>query len=144
MDKQDLASMLDGRSYGFELSRDEARRASADGLVVVYGASDDLMEFEGAIIDEVGVYNGGVAYLDASGVLDRDQIDDGDDKSITDYSNRIKSARSIKAVWGGDGGPSWCFETDIPHEIFTIVALGEPYCRGIVFSLSDLDKVVTQ
>ena len=33
---------------------------------------------------------------------------------------------------------TWCYKTDIPHETFMIYDDGEPYCRGIVFSIEDL------
>lgn len=32
----------------------------------------------------------------------------------------------------------WIYETDIPHETFMIYEGGEPYCRGIVFSVEDV------
>lgn len=32
----------------------------------------------------------------------------------------------------------WTYETDIPHETFVIYNDGEPYCRGIVFSVDDV------
>lgn len=82
MKKEELAAMLNGREYRNEITREEAAEAKAAGLVVVYGASDDLMEFEGAIRDELGCYDGGTAFVDKKGLLDRGQIDDGDDEAI--------------------------------------------------------------
>ena len=43
-----------------------------------------------------------------------------------------------KAVWHDKCGPFWTFETDIPHETFTIMEDGAPWCIGIVFSVADL------
>ena len=48
MNKEELAKLLDGRKYGSELSHEEGLAAEAAGLVVVFGASHDLMEFRGA------------------------------------------------------------------------------------------------
>lgn len=42
------AEKLDGRKYGNELTRDEEKKLKDLGLVVVFGASDDLCEFRGA------------------------------------------------------------------------------------------------
>lgn len=138
MKKEELAAMLNGREYRNEITREEAAEAKAAGLVVVYGASDDLMEFEGAIRDELGCYDGGTAFVDKKGLLDRGQIDDGDDEAIADFVTRKKTARTIEALWAKEPGYSWTYKTDIPHQTFEIVEDGEPYCRGIVFALADL------
>ena len=76
MTKEELAARLTGREYRDEITAAEEAEARAAGLVVVFGASDDLMEFEGAIRDEIGCYDGGTAMVDENGLLDRDQIDD--------------------------------------------------------------------
>lgn len=44
MNAKELAGLLNGREYGTELSHAEEVLASNDGLVVVYGRSDDNME----------------------------------------------------------------------------------------------------
>ncbi len=142
MDAKTLAAQISGREYGKELTKQEAEQARAAGLVVVYGASDDLMEFEGAIYDEFGCYEGGTALVDEKGLLDRDQIDDSDDEAIADYVARKKTARSIEAAWSDAGNPCWSYKTDIPHETFEIIDEGEIYCRGIVFALADLAQAV--
>jgi hypothetical protein len=136
--KETMAALMTGREYGSEITREEARAAEAAGLVVVYGASDDLMEFEGAIHDEIGAYNGTTALVDCEGILDRDRIDDDDDDEIAEYVRRKKTARKIKALWCESDGLAWTFRTDIPHATFVILDDGEPWCRGIVFSLADL------
>lgn len=142
MDAKALAATINGREYGNELTKQEAEQAKAAGLVVVYGASDDLMEFEGAIYDEFGCYGGDTALVDAKGLLDRSQIDDSDDEAIADYVARKKQARTIEAVWSDAGAPCWSYKTDIPHETFEIIDEGELYCRGIVFALADLAQAV--
>ena len=42
----------------------------------------------------------------------------------------------IKEIKGND--TKYVFETEIPHETFMIYEGGEPYCRGVVFNISDL------
>lgn len=56
MTAKELAEMLSGRKYGMEITSEEARAAKDAGLVVVYGYSDDNVEFRGAIDEEVGAY----------------------------------------------------------------------------------------
>lgn len=43
----------------------------------------------------------------------------------------------VKINWCKDGY-SWTYDTDIPHECFDVYEDGEKYCRGIVFSISDV------
>jgi hypothetical protein len=137
MTPQELAARLDGRKVGCEVTSADRTDAINSGLVIVYGASDDLMELVGAIDDEFGCYDGGTAWVDRDGLLDRDRVDEDEDRAIADFVRRKDRARSIRAVWAEDGY-SWTYRTDIPHATFEITEDGEPYCRGIVFALADL------
>ena len=126
MTKKELAERLNGREYGDSFS-DVLEEAKASGLVIVTGASDDLMEFDGALRDEGSCFDGGLVYFDKDGVS-------------LDGTER---ANVIEAVWddGGnaDGVPAtWTYKTDIPHEEFNIWEDGELYCVGIVFSMEDI------
>ena len=58
MTKEELAALINGRKYRHELTDKEEKAAKDARLVVVFGASDDLMEFRGAINDECGAYDG--------------------------------------------------------------------------------------
>lgn len=137
MNAKELAAKLNGMQYPLRLSKELTDAAKAAGLVIVYGASDDLMEFEGAIYDEVGCYDGGTAYVDSKGLLpDRDSIED--DGELKDYFARQPNAKPIEALWCAEDEYSWTYKTDIPHETFEVLEDGEPpYCRGIVFALAD-------
>jgi len=138
MDAKELAAKLNGRKYCREMTREESEQAAAAGLVVVHGASDDLIEFRGAIRDEGGAP--GVVLIDAKGLLpERDQIDD--DGELIDYFNRQPKARKIEALFAKEGDYTWTYKTDIPHETFEIVEDGEPYCRGIVFNIGDISPL---
>lgn len=137
MNIHELAASFNGSKYSFDVPREVALAAHEAGLVIVFGASDDLMEFRGAIYDELGAYNGTTALVDAKGLLSRDE--DDEDEEIADYVSRKRSAKAIEALWCKEGDYSWTFATDIPHATFEIVEDGEPYCRGIVFSLNNLD-----
>lgn len=135
MTAKELAEMLDRREVGAEITRDEARRAADAGLVVVHGFSDDNVELRGVIDEEVGAYEGGIVYLTRSGILP--EPDCGRD-DCPYFAAARKGTKTIKAVWHDEGGPCWTFETDIPHETFTVMEDGELFCVGIVFSVEHL------
>lgn len=124
MTAKQLAAHLDGREYMKEITPEEEREAESNGLVVVYGYSDDNVELAGAISDEIGAWNGVVFHVEKDG------------------SYRVKDSdapNKIRAVWcPEDTDFSWAFETDIPHEVFRILEDGEHFGLGIVFALSDL------
>lgn len=133
MDKKEFAILLNSREYREEISRTEAQMAEKAGLVIVYGASDDLIEFDGAINDEQGCYEGGTIYMGEKGVFSIDC----ENRDCPLLVERLKQCKTIKAIWGKDGY-SWTYETNIPHETFDIMEDGEKYCRGIVFDIADL------
>lgn len=138
--KEAIAVALSGTEYqhGFDAQLSTvAKDAKAAGLLIVYGASDDLIDFDGAFRDEVGVYGGDTVALDRKGVLDRDQCDTDDE--IADYTIRKRTARTIEAVWGEDG-ISWQYRTEIPAATFDVMEDGEVYCRGLVIDINDLPE----
>lgn len=134
MTKEELAARLNGREVGDEITREEAFEAEKAGIVVVYGASDDLMEFDGAICDEVSCYDGGTAFLDANGLLQNEC----DDENCPHFIRMKEKAIIIKAIWDDDKFPTWSYKTDIPHSTFDILEEGDVFCRGIVFAVSDI------
>jgi hypothetical protein len=131
----ELAALLNGREYCREITKAEREQAKADGLVVVFGASDDLMEFRGAIADELGAYDGMTAYLTSEGLLQNDCEND----ECPHFQKLKAKVATIEALWCAEEGYSWTFKTPIRHETFEIVADGAPYCRGIVFALTDAE-----
>lgn len=128
MKAKELALKLNGRQYREEITKEESKVAKENGLVVVFGASDDLMEFEGAIYDEVDCYEGGSAHINSSG-------------RITDH---LQGAQ-INAIWrpkNGDGEvySSWLITSEIENYSFDIFEEEKLYCRGIVFNLSAVNS----
>lgn len=126
MTKKELAEKLNGRQYG-DSFKDVMEDTMASGLVIVTGASDDLMEFQGAIEDEGGCFDGGEVYFDKNGVSQ-----DGTER-----------ANMIEALWcegtNVDGcQATWSYKTDVPHETFEIWEDEELYCIGLVFSIEDI------
>lgn len=136
MTKESLAALLTGREYTDEMTEAEQSEAKLSGLVVVFGASDDLMEFRGAIYEEVDAADGTIAKIDREGLLpDRDTIDDDEALERFFARRKSKSLIEVKALWCHEKGYSWTFETAVPHASFEIVEGKEKYCRGIVFNL---------
>jgi hypothetical protein len=127
-----FADKLNGSEYGHEGSRELWAEMKAAGIVAVFGASDDLMEFRGAIYDEASFYGSGTAYVTPEGLFE-------DCDAGCKYAKSAKaSATPIKALWCAPGEPSWTYQTGLPHATFDVMEDGEVYCRGIVFSLNSL------
>ena len=128
VDLKVFAEKLNGRDYYDypQIPKDLAEFADKNNIVIVYGASDDLMEFEGAIYDEAGCFDGGKIYFDKNSVKEN-------------------ASNMIEAVWCDENRTDeegfvipWTYKTNIPHETFMIHDGNEPYCEGIVFKLNDL------
>lgn len=116
MTKEELAAVLNGRQYREVPNLKDVQLAKENNLLIVYGASDDLCEFSGAIYDEFDCYDGG-------------EIECEDLPS------------TIEAIWGEkDGEPSWSYKTDMPHAEFNIYDDNELYCVGMVIDLNEVNK----
>lgn len=137
MTKEALAAQLTGREIGNEITKAEELAAKGDGLVVIFGASDDLMEIRGAADEEIDCYGGTTAAFTANGLL-ANECSEGDE---CPNFRRPDSARDVVALWCAEpNGPSWTYKTDIPHVTFDITEEGDLYCRGIVFALADVSS----
>lgn len=137
MNAKELAEALNNTQYPVRIGADLRRKAMDNGLVIIYGASDDLMELDGAIQEELGCYDGCSALFDEKGLLpNREEV--LDDSELEEYFARRHNAQSIEALWCKEDGYSWTYKTGIPHETFEVIDGEEKDCRGIVFSLSDL------
>lgn len=142
---KEFASMFDGREYGAEVSANEHVMLKDAGLVAVFGASDDLMTFRGAITDEAYCWGGGIVHVDENGLLENEC----ENSDCPHFVTRQNNACSITAVWNDgsesewdeDHAAAWSYATSIPHETFNIFDDGDDdsdvYCAGIVFALKD-------
>ena len=70
MTLKEFSERLNGTEYnGYPIfSKEDIKIAKENGFVIVTGASDDLVEFEGAIEDEAGCFDGGRVYISKRGV----------------------------------------------------------------------------
>jgi hypothetical protein len=140
MTPKEMAERLDGREYGVAVTNADVE--VADGLVIVYGASDDLVEIDGEIFDEVAAYNGTSFRIGPDGVV-RNHCEALEGCPYHESQPEFTTARIIRAVWTDESQetPAWTYETDIPHETFDLFEDGDVYCRGIVFRVDDLRPV---
>ena len=120
MNIKEWAKKLNNIEYPADEIWDMRKQFEEDGVVVVYGASDDLIEFEGAIQDEGDCYDDKVFYLNKEGLT-------------TSYSKNY-----VKVTHPHDGTVQFNYETNIPCEWFDVVEDGELYCKGFVFNINDL------
>lgn len=142
MTAQELAAKLDGREVGNEITREETAQAKKDGLLVVYGGSDDLIELDGAIHDEVNAYDGGECYI-KNGKLLEPLEDESDIEVLEKYGvleivqTMHKDAIKIEALWCPDGSLySWVMRAEgVEWHSFDVNEGGGKFCRGMVIQL---------
>lgn len=131
-----FAKKLDGRDV-FDtnwniFTDEELEEAKRLGIVICYGYSDDLMEFEGAYRDEVDCFNGDTVYFNKNGLC----------KSTDEDAQTITALWYGKTDWDLLMGIPWSYSTDIPHATFMIYEGDEPYCEAIVFYLTGCRQAV--
>jgi hypothetical protein len=135
MNIKDWVQKLNGKEYGWELSKQELEQVKQDGIIIAYGDSDDLLEFRGCIYDEISAYNGTIAKL----TKDLTVFNEDENKENFAYNkSEIDKMKTIKAIWEpkddqGNIFASWKIETDIPHETFNIMEDEELFGIGIIF-----------
>ena len=137
MNVQEWAQLLNNRQYRNEITPDEATEAADDDVVIVFGASDDLCELRGAIDDEFGVDEDDTIPLTESGFLQACE-----DEDCPYYANARSRCVLLRSLWVPETGVCWRYEIPIPHETFLVLEGNEPYCRGIVFAMDDLRKML--
>ena len=90
----EMARRLNGNQYLNEITGDEECIAKESNLVIVFGYSDDCIEFRGAIEDELCCFNGGDFWINkkcVEGAYDGEAPD---------------GVKTISAVWCGKSGAS--------------------------------------
>ena len=150
MTKEELANNLNGREYGSELiSKDEEKQAKENGLVVIHGESDDLLEFRGAIDDEIGAWRGKTVMITSEGKFPEYRNDtpcDCDDRERCPLFNDWFSQQAVFRVFAEwcpkEPECSWLITASIPCSSFEIMEDGELYCRGIVIDLKEAKSVL--
>ncbi len=114
MTKEELAEMLNNRAYLHETTPELEQLAKDNNLLIVFGGSDDLCEFRGAIFDEIGCYDGGTI-------------------------RHKELSKPIEALWCSGRDCSWSYETELPHAEFNIYDDDELFCIGMVVDLNHIE-----
>lgn len=148
--KEEFAQLLNGREYRAEMTREEELIAKESGLLVCFGASDDLLEFRGIVNDEVGAYNGSVAFfvkkrggkIDVLSEYALEEIQNLMDEHEIDFElPKLK----VVAEWSpNDLDCSWRINSELSNATFDIMEHEELYCRGIVIELSDIENFLSK
>jgi hypothetical protein len=143
---KEFAAMLHGRDCRPNLTTDELLLTQQKGFVVVYGDSDDRVEFEGAISAEG--HTNPMVKGDPAGVLALSEDGELLDEDSELYSEYVRENRNvIKIFYCNRDGLNWAFESDIPHETFLTydggydeeyADLDDGFARCMVFELSAL------
>lgn len=138
MNVKEWAEKLNGREYRDEMTAKEENDAKNDGVVIVFGASDDLIEFRGAIDHEDGAWEGTECRI----TQDLTIFSEDSNKETFKYNlEQIIKMPMVKATWcPKELETSWLVSTAIPHETFDIMEDDELYCRGIVFDVKHLKQ----
>ena len=134
MNAKEMAARLNGREYTAETTKDDCEIAKAAGLVIAYGASDDLLELEGAVVDELGAYDGTVRFIDIEKAV---VMPAEDDDAFCERCQAKVEKIQVTADWSPKDlkETSWKITADVPFESFDIMEDGILYCRGCVFEL---------
>lgn len=125
MNIKEFAKSISGKEYGYpQFTKEEIEKAKENGFIIAYCSCLKWIEFDGSMrctadcLEGVACFNLHNHYIP------------GLDDDISFYKNKI-------SVFCGNQA-TWSCETEIPHETFMIYEGGEPYCRGIVFSIDDV------
>ena len=129
-----FSKILNRCDFSEGLARAETECARRNGLVIVYGHSDDHLELDGAIRAEGGCFMGGIFHLEC-------------EKGKWQLLCGVGKMNNISARWcdqdaiTDDWEPIlWSYKTDIPHECFIALYDGKLFCEGFVFDMKELKK----
>ena len=157
---EDLAKLLDENEYGNELYNEYKinvyELCEKNKWVIVYGASDDLIEFEGFVSDEDDAYNGTLLKFITPGDFYLEDEDDETYKKAKDYkfvrinqdelnelkNNNYKDTCVVEMLWCPDGTDmSW--QVNVKGAEFTkfnVMEDEEVYCEAAIIDLSNFIK----
>lgn len=124
---KEAASILNDNQYRKEGSREIFDTFRKNDIVAVFGYSDDLTEFRGAIHDEWG---SGKIFLDENGII----FDECGSDGCPYHKKIVKNARfEIEPLWCDENSEySWSYRTNItPIEKFSILEMMKNIVRGL-------------
>lgn len=149
---KEWAELFDNCEYGNEPIDDYIREMKEDGVVAVYGQSDDLMEMSGAYENEYACYGKKSQFTHFDGrFVTEDMIDEflamvKDEytelyKSVSKYITEKTESNFYVKAYTTIPDCQFHYETNIPCEWFTILDEdGKLYCKGFVFDIKSLSE----
>ncbi|WP_298505104.1 hypothetical protein [uncultured Sphaerochaeta sp.] len=124
--KETIAETLNMSEYiGFRLQDDLKEQCRKSNLVVIYGYSDDLVEFDGAIEKEIDMYERREFFINFYG-------------HVKKKARKMAIPHKCLAKFCEDGHPGWVIEPSFPHAKFSLVRDGEITGQGAVIDLIEL------
>ena len=136
---QQLQTMLHNRQYRDETTPEIIQFAKDNNLVIVFGSSDDLVEFCGAIDDERYAHIYTEIFLSKQKIL-TSECELG--SSCPHWKELNESMpESIKKITINGNHPYWTYQVDFAHLTFDILEDEDKYCEGIIFSLDIFNPV---
>lgn len=134
---QNFASRISGQEYPLNDRTLDIEYAKANNLVIAFGSSDDLLEFRGAIYEELGAYEGTLSYILNGKAVQKSEFED--DYIILQKYNILteKPLTTVQSFWCPEGlDASWLIKVEgLESAPFDVMKDGELYCRGAVFLL---------
>lgn len=142
---EELSTLFDGRQYLEEITEQEEKLAKENNLAVVFGASDDLLEFRGVFDDEFGATEEFWFNKEFKIIADHEEIEikqnhiDLGFNNLYKFNFHQKLENKITQEWCPvDIDTSWRISANFTHHTFNIYDNEKLYCIGIVFHINDL------
>lgn len=132
---QQLTQQLAEATHPGFIPRGLAVQARNNRLVILCNFIDDELVVEGAVRDSTTSVAGDTFYLTAAGL-----IENACGAPDCPYFAKQKHQAISIGRWRA---PEIRYEADIAHETFSIVVNNVPYCRGIIFSMDAMYKIVS-
>lgn len=131
MTKEEAAAALNGCEYGSEGSPELFAQMRRDGLICLFGYSDDGVEMRGLYDDEFDTDD--LLFMDGKHLKNECEHD-----ACPYFEALAEKAAKVEVHDGGEAFGMFEFRTTIPHAVFKVMEDGELYSSGIVFSLDEL------
>ncbi|MCM1497233.1 MAG: hypothetical protein NC124_02085 [Clostridium sp.] len=123
MNIEEWQKTLSGRKSGSEITPQEEELLKEDGIVYIYGYSDDCVEICGAYDNEVPVYD--IETLGSNG-----------NNFTASKDGNIIYGTEIDVEFSGE----WTFHTKLPHKTVTVYEDNEIFCTGLLIYKKSIDK----
>lgn len=145
INRKQFAKLLDKRQYRNEMTMQEEKLAKENGLLVIFGASDDLLEFRGLISEEIPAYEGCSAFIIKNKIGELSVIEENKFKKYTTNKEVEIKIPNIRII--ADFNPtfidtSWLISSEIENSSFDIFDGNDLFCRAIVIDKETIEKVI--